>query len=128
MPRSAGAPPSSSSWPRPRGSTRRPRSNDGASDGGVERVALARRSRLVADREPVLPLGGRPMGPALGIDLALRLGLDPVVADRRGRVQRFADLLLRRRFEETGRGGVVGPDAGVAVGLELGPHRATARA
>ena len=62
------------------------------------------------------------MGPALGVDLALDLALDAVVADRRGGVQGVGDLGIGQGQEELRRRGVVRPDAGVAVGLELGPH------
>src|SRR4051794_35186940 len=99
MRRSAGARPSSTSWPWPSGSTRQQPSR---SDGRVERVAVARRAGLVADREPVLTLGSRAMGPCLRVDLALCAGLDAVVADRGGRVEGLTDLLLCRRFEKSG--------------------------
>jgi hypothetical protein len=64
---------------------------------------------------------------------ALRAGLDPVVADRGGRVQRVVDVRLGDRLEQrpaVGAGGrrrVLRPDAGVAVGLQLQPHRSALR-
>ena len=57
--------------------------------------------------------------PALGIDLALRLLLDPVIADRRSRVQPLVDVLLGQLLEEPLLHGVGGPDPCVAVRLEL---------
>ena len=52
-----------------------------------------------------------------GIDPTLRLLLDPVVADRRGRVDRLLDLA--RVVELVAVGGIAGPHAGEAVGLQL---------
>src|SRR5262245_40912320 len=75
------------------------------------------------------------MGPALRVDLALGGLLDPVVADRGGRVQRLVnvrpgELVDQRpaRVRIRGGGRVVGPDAGKAVGLQLEPDRRTLRA
>src|SRR5215210_756997 len=46
----------------------------------VERVAARGLSDAVPDAEPVLALRRRSVRPRLRVDLALRLGLDPVVA------------------------------------------------
>ncbi len=66
------------------------------------------------------------MGPGLGADLALEPLLDAVVADGGGGVEAVGDVLLGDPLDQglaavgTGLGGgVVGPQAGVAVGLEL---------
>ena len=83
---------------------------------------------LVADREPVLALGRRAVRPRVAVDPALRRLLDPVVADRRGRVQPVGDVGLGQVGQIAGLGGVVRPDAGEAVGLELGAHGAAGRA
>src|SRR5215218_4092128 len=90
-------------------------------DLSLERVAPRRIAGLVAGREPLLALFGRPVGPGVGVDLARRGFLDPVVADGCGRVERVRDLGVGERLEIAGRGGVVPPDAREAVGLELGP-------
>ena len=56
------------------------------------------------------------MGPCLGIDPALRLLLDAVVADCGRGVERLVDLT---GVELTALLRVVGPRAGEAVGLQL---------
>ena len=56
------------------------------------------------------------MGPRFGIDLALRLLLNAIVADGRRGVQRLVDLA---GLELTTLLRVVGPHAGEAVGLQL---------
>ena len=66
------------------------------------------------------------MRPCLGVHLPLELLLDAIVADRSGRVEGVTDLGLGRFLEKARRAGVVHPDAGVAVGLELGPDQLTA--
>src|SRR5437773_1787778 len=93
------------------------------SDVAVESVAGGRLSTLVADREPVLALGGRPVRPCLWIDLSLGLGLDPVISDSRRGVQRVGDVGLRESDDVARLGRVMGPDAGEAVRLKLRPHR-----
>src|SRR5262249_49871790 len=61
---------------------------------------------------------------------AAERGLDVVIADPAGRVERAVDVLLGQlddqRFAVGGRsgGGMVSPDAGVAVGLQFEPYRA----
>ena len=92
------------------------------------RVAGGRLAALVADREPVLALGRRAVRPRLRVDLALRLLLDPVVADRRGGIEPVRDVGLGQSIDVAGLRGVVRPDAGEAVGLQLGAHRAAGRA
>src|SRR5215510_13204520 len=71
------------------------------------------------------------MGPLLGVDPARRLLLDAVVAHRRGSRQRIGDVLVAQRLEVRytgalllGDGRVVRPDAGVAIGLQLGADAA----
>jgi hypothetical protein len=66
--------------------------------------------------------------PRLGRDLALGLLLDAVVADRAGRVEALVDVCLRELLDQPGRDRVRGPDAGVAVGLQLRPHGLALRA
>src|SRR5262249_52635013 len=58
----------------------------------------------------------------------LRLPLDAVVADRGSRIEGVGDLLVGRRLKVAGVGGVARPDAGKAVGLQLGADRAALRA
>src|SRR3954452_3712581 len=89
------------------------------SDVALERVAGVRVARLVARPEPLLPLRGRAVRPRLGVHLALRARLDPVVADGGRGVERVRGVLSRRPRQEAGVDGVRGPHAGVAVGLEL---------
>ena len=80
--------------------------------------------RAVARVEPLLARGGRAVGPALRIDTARGALLDAVVADGGGRVQPVRDVLVGQVLDEAGLDRVRGPDAGVAVGLQLQPHRA----
>ena len=68
------------------------------------------------------------MGEAVGRDLALRRLLDPIIADGLGGIERRPDLRLRQRLDEPRRLGVVRPDPGIAVGLELGPDGSSSRA
>src|ERR1041385_1033016 len=83
-------------------------------------VAGLDRALLEPGHEPALALLGRAVGEALRHHRALRLSLQRVVADRRGGLQRRVDVT---RIEEALlRLGVVGPDAGEAVGLQLGAH------
>ncbi len=61
------------------------------------------------------------MGEGVGDDGPGGLALDPVVADGAGRVERLLEIA---RLEDVARPlGVVGPDPGEAVGLELEPDR-----
>ena len=91
-----------------------------------EGVALGEVAGAVADLEPPLALGGGAVGPGLGVDPALEVLLDAVVADGGGGVEAVGDVLLGDALDQgvaaVGAGlggGVVGPQAGVAVGLEL---------
>jgi hypothetical protein len=73
----------------------------------------------------IWPLLRGAVRPALGRDLALRLALDRVVADRRGGAQPFFDV-TRIEPHLAGLGlarDVVAPDAREAVGLQLHAHR-----
>src|SRR5215210_8061701 len=90
----------------------------------VERVAGSGLPRLVAHGEPVLALSGGAVCPRLRVDLATSPALNPVVADRRGGVERRVDVCLRQPDDEAGLLRVAAPHAGIAVGLELGAHRA----
>src|SRR5688500_9188094 len=81
-----------------------------------ERVARRRVAGLVAAAEPADALLARPVGERVGLDAALPLLLEPIVADRGRRAQA---LLHVARLEEVPLRGLRRPDAGVAVGLEL---------
>ena len=75
---------------------------------------------LEAGREPALALLGAAVGEAVRHHGALRFPLQRVVADRGRRLQRRVDVA---RIEELVlRLGVVRPDAGEAVGLQLDLH------
>src|SRR5215218_7098055 len=90
-----------------------------ASD-AAEGVARLRVAALEAGEEPLLALFGGAVGPGLRVHLATRLLLDPVVAHRRRGLQRFLDLRLTDRVDQpAGSRRRLGPDAGVAVGLQL---------
>ncbi len=67
------------------------------------------------------------MRPRLRVDLALGPLLDPVVAHGRGGVQACPDVLIGELDDESGPHRVVCPHTGVAVGLQLQPHRAALR-
>src|SRR6185503_9200805 len=95
---------------------------------GARRVAGGRVAAVVARLEPMLSLLRRAVRPGVGLDLALRRLLDAVVADGLRRVHGVRDLRRGDRLEEAGAGGMVGPHAGEAVGLELGPDRRATRA
>src|SRR5690606_30318548 len=82
-----------------------------------EGVALGDRAALQAGLEPARTLLGRPVSEAFRHDHALGASLDVVVADGGRRVERLLDVTL---LEPVARLlGVVRPDAGIAVGLEL---------
>src|SRR6476620_5960854 len=91
-----------------------------ASDLTGEGVAPRGVAALIAGREPLLALLRRAVRPRVGVHLALRRLLDAVVTDRSGCVERVRDLGVGDLLEITGGCCVVGPDAGEAVGLELG--------
>ena len=91
-------------------------------DRAREGVAGRRAALFVAAREPAAALLGGAVRPRLRVHLALRLLLDAVVADRRGGVEAGVDVVLRELLDQAGLDRVRRPDAGVAVGLELGAH------
>src|SRR5829696_2438801 len=102
---------------------------------GGEGVALVRVTALVAGQEPLLPLLRRAVRERVLVDPAVaEVRLDEVVTDPRGGVQGPVDVVLGdlgderlpRRVRHRRR--VVGPGAGVAVGLQLQPHGAAGRA
>src|SRR4051794_21854509 len=99
-----------------------------ALDRAGKRVARRRLAVLIAAREPTASLLRRAVRPGLLVDLALRLLLDPVVADRSRGIEALVDVSLRQLLDQAGLGRVRRPDSGVAVGLELGAHGATLRA
>src|SRR5215207_7432076 len=88
----------------------------------AEGIAAVDVARAAAGQEPVTPLLGGPVGPGLGVHPALRLLLDPVVADRLGRPDGLVQLGLADRDVATDVGEPA-PDAGVAVGLQLNRDR-----
>ena len=76
----------------------------------------------VAAAEPLLALLGRTVRARLGVDPALRLLLDAVVADGRGGVDRLVDLALVEQVHAglvAARSASLTHDAGVAVGLQF---------
>ena len=86
-------------------------------------------------REPAHPLLRRAVRPGVRVDPARRLALDPVVADRARprRAPRLMSSWVRSRMygsplASSALGGVLGPHAGVAVGLQLEPDRVAGRA
>src|SRR4051794_31987254 len=89
------------------------------SDRAGEGVALASAASPVAGREPLLPLGGGAVRPAVAVDAPAELALDPVVADRGRRVEAVRDVGGGDALDEAGLDRVVGPDPGVAVRLQL---------
>src|SRR3546814_12128312 len=64
--------------------------------------------------QPLRALFGRAVRDALGDDMPLRLALEPVIADRRGRLQPFLHVA---GIEQVLLPGVIAPAAGLAVGL-----------
>src|SRR3954451_13742921 len=86
-----------------------------------ERVAGVQVALLEARGEPLVSLLRRAVRPALGVDLSLDLRLDPVVADRRRRVERLRDIGLRHVGDDLRRRSMVGPYPGEAIGLQLEP-------
>ena len=81
--------------PRP-GTEARPGDAAAELDPSAERVAVVRVAAAVAGQEPLLALRGRAVRPRLAVDLPLRLSLDAVVADGRGRVERLGRSRPRR--------------------------------
>src|SRR3954447_18281613 len=92
--------------------------------GRREGVASGRVPGAIAAVEPPLALGRGAVGPALLVDAARRALLDAVVAHRRSGVETIGDVLRREVLDEAGLDRVGGPDAGIAVGLQLEPDRA----
>src|SRR4051794_11000925 len=90
-----------------------------------EGVAGLERALAVAGLEPLHAGGGRAVGPLLLVDLARRLLLDPVVTDGLGGLDGLLDVSVGEVDDQglavggVGGGGVLGPHAGVAVGLQL---------
>src|SRR5271163_5171672 len=86
-----------------------------------ERVAGLDVAALQAGGQPLLPLRRRAVGEAVGHGVAARGGLQPVVADRgRGR-HRLLDVARLENLPLLV--GMVGPNAGKAVGLQFDPDR-----
>src|SRR5688572_23718219 len=81
-----------------------------------EGIAIVDAAGLEPAAEPGHALPGRAVGPRLGVRPRAGLLLDPVVADRRRRVQRLFDVA---GLEDVALGRRMPPDAGEAVGLEL---------
>src|SRR3989304_8284315 len=99
-----------------------------ASDGlqvCAEGIAGCGITGIEPDAEPLLALLGRTWGPGFGVPLPLGSLLNPIVSHGRCGVECLADLVLSDGLEEAGPHGVVGPNAGVTIGLELGAHRGT---
>src|SRR5437868_3211953 len=89
------------------------------SDRPSEGVAPAQVAGLDPPREPLHALLARAVGEGLRRHAALRLPLQPVVADGRRGIER---LLHVARLEDVARAlGVVRPDAREAIGLQLQP-------
>src|SRR5712691_8837467 len=84
---------------------------------GRERVAGLFRSLLHAVVEPALTLLGGAMREAVGHHPALRTPLQRVVANRRGGAQRGLDITGLQQMPTLI--GLVRPDAGEAIGLQL---------
>ena len=82
---------------------------------------------VVPGREPALALLRRPVGPRLAVDGSGGRPLDPVVADRGRRVEPVGDVGRGDLGDQRGVDGVRRPHAGVAVGLQLQPHRSRLR-
>src|SRR5581483_1038772 len=97
------------------------------SERAAEGVAPGRLAAPVAAVEPLLTLCGGSVGPRLRVHAPLRRLLDAVVADGRGRVESLVHVLLGEVGDVAGRNGVPRPDAGVAVGLQLGADGAALR-
>src|SRR4051794_29880786 len=91
-----------------------------------ERVAGPRVAGRVARREPLATLGAAAVRERLLVDLPVaEVLLDPVVADVPGHLERVVDVGLVDAGDEwrlalrAGLRRVLGPDAGVAVGLQF---------
>ena len=89
-------------------------------DPAPERVACTDLAALIAGPEPLLALRRRAMRKGIRHDHALASFLQRVVADLAGGVQGLVDVAF---FDDAVALGVMGPDAGIAVGLQLDPDR-----
>src|SRR5215217_5787235 len=90
-----------------------------------ERVAALGITSLVAATEPAHALLGAAMGKGVGDHATLGAALDGVVADGAGGAEAALQItLLQRDLAVRDRARVGRPDTGVAVGLQLDPHRA----
>src|ERR1700730_1525008 len=88
--------------------------------GAPKRVAARHGTALEPGVEPAHALLGGTVGECVGNDVALRLPLQAVVADRCGGFQRGFDVALLDQLPALL--GTVGPDPGEAVGLQLDLH------
>src|SRR5207247_1086042 len=88
---------------------------------GAERIALGDLAGGEAALEPPHALCGGAVRERLRRHATLRPALQPIVADGRGGAQTF--LEIARLENVTGAIGVVRPDPGEAVGLQLAPDR-----
>ena len=89
----------------------------------TENVSQAAGSpRRLARAEPAGALRGAAVGEGVGVDAAAGAALQPVVADRLGGPDRLVDVARVELVEHRVR-----PDARVAVGLQLEPHRQRVR-
>src|SRR6266536_992906 len=82
-----------------------------------EGVAARHRTALEPGVEPAYALLGRAVGERVGHDIALRLPLQAVVADRRRGLERRFDVALLDEFPALLR--TIGPNPGETVGLQL---------
>src|ERR1043165_5294017 len=85
----------------------------------ARRIAGGHIPALQTVLERRLPLLGRSMGPRLRGDVALCLTLDAVVAHGCGGVQCLGNILISYLCQVSSLGGMVCPDTGQAVRLEL---------
>src|SRR4029079_19266493 len=85
-----------------------------------ESIAAFELAALITALEPALALGRGAVSEGVRHDIALRLLLDLVVADRARRIQRVVDIAgLDDVFTLLG---VIGEDAGEAIGLQFDAH------
>src|SRR5258708_35101003 len=87
-----------------------------------KRIALPRVAAVQPDAEPARALRAAAMGEAVGHDPALRLLLQPVVADRRRGRQRLIDVPVVDQLAAALLAAAVGPHTGKAIGLQLDAH------
>src|SRR6478735_7704273 len=117
----------SMSGPSIRGDRTADRPAVGTSGGLLEGVAGVRVAGVQPTAEPGHALLGRSMGEAVRRDVARLHPLNPIVADCRRGLQPGLDVARLDRdavaARPTALGGMVAPDTGIAVGLELQRHR-----